>query len=207
MPSEWELVFGSDLQDAYVRQTPLSDFLPKTAAIYLWRRALRVPREALSSTRAFTQWLDNAMRTPIAEVHEHRLSHFAVVDRLTLRSPGFTAIKRQQFGPLIDSPKARRWLAKYLQDLAPFTPPLYCGETENLAERTRAHFSAETGFGQRIQRIQRQEFGISWSDLDLAFYPLDRLQFRQETRATDLRKLLELVSTAFSVAGYVSRRG
>ena len=204
MPSGWELVFGSDLQDAYVRQTPLSDFVPKTAAIYLWRRALRVPREALSSTRELTQWLDTAMRTPIAAVHEHRLSHFAVVDRLTLRSPGFTEIKRQQFGSLVDSPKARRWLAKYLQDLAPFTPPLYCGETENLAERTRAHLSGETGFG---QRIQRQEFGISWSDLDLAFYRLDRLQFRQETRASDFRELLELVSTAFSVAGYVSRRG
>ena len=204
MSSEWELVFGSDLQDAYVRQTPLSDFVPKTAAIYLWRRALRVPREALSSTRAFTQWLDNAMRTPIAEVHEHRLSHFAVVDRLTFRSPGLTAIKRQQFGPLFDSPKARRWLAQYLHDLAPFTPPLYCGETDNLADRTRAHLSGETGFG---QRIQRQESGISWSDLDLTFYRLDRLQFRQETRASDLRKLLELVSTAFSVAGYVSRRG
>ncbi|MCY4029315.1 MAG: hypothetical protein OXH75_23725 [Acidobacteria bacterium] len=204
MHSGWEVVPGVDLQDAYVRdESALSEFVPTAPAIYLWRRALRVPPEALTSEE-FAKWLDKAMGTPVAEVDGHRISHFAVVDQLTIRSPGLTPRKQQQFGPLMTGPKAREWLAKYVRTLNQFTPPLYCGETTNLAQRTRDHLSGETGFG---QRLHRQEHALTWSDLDLAYYSLDHLRFPSESRATDLRKLLELLTTAFSVAGYVSRRG
>lgn len=203
MQAGWELVSGADLQDAFVRQNPLSEFVPRTAAIYLWRRALRVPRVAPTSSRKFTEWLHTTMRTPIAEVRDQRLSHFAIVDQLTVRSPGFTATKQQELGSLMATRKRREWLSKYLHGLRQFTPPLYCGETGNLEQRTRDHLSGETGFG---QRLQSQELRISWSDLDLAFYDLERLQM-DETQASGLRKLLELLTTALSVAGYVSRRG
>lgn len=203
MRSGWETVSGLDLHDAYVRQIPLSDFVPKTAAIYLWRRALQVPREALSSNAEFRDWLDTAMRTPTAEIRGQRISHFAVIDQLTFRSPGFTPTKQRHF-ELMTSRKAREWLARYVQDVGQFAPPLYCGETANLTERTREHLSGETGFGQRLQRAEPR---ISWPDLDLAFYDLDQLQIRQEPRARDLRQLLELITTAFSVAGYVAKRG
>ena len=67
MAKQWDLVSGRDLQDSHVRQSPLSEYLPDTAAIYFWRRALRVPRRALSSHKAFAQWLDIAMQVPIAK--------------------------------------------------------------------------------------------------------------------------------------------
>ena len=200
----WELVSGVDLHDAHVRQTHLSDFVPSTGAIYVWRRALRVPREALGTSTRFRSWLDSAMQIPIADVRDQRLSHFAVLDHLTLRSGGFTGTKHEKFTRLTDSRRSREWLARYLQSIAQFTPPLYCGETTNLAERTRAHLSGETGFG---QRLQDSASALPWSDLDLAFYRLERLQIRNETRADDLRTLLELITTAFSVAPHVSRRG
>ena len=203
MRSGWETVSGLDLQDAYVRQIPLSDFVPKTAAIYLWRRALQVPREALGSSASFREWLNTAMQAPIAEIRGQRISHFAVIDQLTFRSPGFTPTKQRHF-ELMTSLKTREWLAKYVQDVGQFAPPLYCGETANLNERTREHLSGETGFGQRLQRV---EPCLSWPDLDLVFYDLSQLRVRPETRARDLRRLLELITTAFSVAGYVSRRG
>lgn len=204
MPSAWEVVSGLDLRDAYVRQDPLSEFVPKSPAIYLWRRALRVPREALISSTEFTKWLNGATQVPIAEVRGQRLSHFAVVDHLTVRGAGLTPTKQQQFRSLMATRRAREWLAKYLHDLRDLLPPLYCGETVNLVQRTREHLSGETGFG---QRLQRQDFGVSWSDLELAFYRLDRLHLRDDNRATNLRKLLELLTTTFSVSGYVSRRG
>ena len=99
----------------------------------------------------------------------------------------------------------RERFAQYLHDfVGQFVPPLYCGETENLAQRTQDHLSGETAFG---HQVLHQELSVSWSDLDLVFYPLDRIQPQPPTRARDYRKLLELVSTAFSLAGYVSRRG
>ena len=204
MPSAWEAVSGRDLRDAYVRQDPLSEFVPKSPAIYLWRRALRVPREALSSGTEFAKWLSRVMQVPIAEIRDQRLSHFAIMDKLTIRSAGLTITKQQQFQSIMTTRRARQWLARYLHDLRDVLPPLYCGETMNLAQRTREHLSGETGFG---QRLQLQEFGISWSDLELAFYRLDRLQPPDDARATNFRKLLELLTTAFSVSGYVSRRG
>ena len=204
MASGWEIVSGVDIHDAYVRQAPLSDVVPNTSAIYVWRRALRPPREALRTTAGFKHWLDSTMQMPIAEVRNQRLSHFAVLDRLTLRSAGFTGTKHEQFTPLIHSRQRRDWLARYLQTLAQFTPPLYCGETANLPKRTRAHLSGETGFGQRIHDSAST---LSWPDLDLSFYRLQPLQIRNETRARELRTLLELITTAFSLAPHVSRRG
>ena len=203
MPPAWDVVSGLDLRDAYLRNS-LPELVPESPAVYLWRRALRAPRRALSSSTEFTKWLNRAMQIPIAEVRDQRLSHFAVVDQLTIRGAGLTPTKQHQFGPLMATRRAREWLAKYLHDLRDLLPPLYCGETADLAQRTRAHLSGETGFG---QRLQRPKVGISWPDLEMLFYPLDRLQLRNDARAAELRKLLELLTTTFSVAGYVSRRG
>lgn len=204
MPSTWDVASGRDLRDAYLRQSPLSEFVPTVPAIYLWRRALRVPREALASSVEFSKWLNTNLQVPVAEVRDQRLSHFAVVDHLTIRGAGLTPTKRQQFRPLMATRKARGWLAKYLHDLRDLIPPLYCGETSNLAQRTREHLAGDTGFG---QRLQGQDLDLSWSDLELAFLRLDRLQLQDADRAHDLRKLLELLTTALSVSGYVTRRG
>lgn len=204
MQSRWEIVSGADLSDAYERQGTLSDLLPKAAGIYLWRRALQIPRTALTSSLAFTKWLNTAMQTPIAEVRDHRASHFAVIDRLTIRGANLTSTKLRQFHQLMATRKKREWLAGYIRDLSYSTPPLYCGETRNLRQRIREHLAGETGFS---QRIQNPDLSLSWSDLDLVFLRLDHLQLTDDAQHSELRKLLELLTTAFSVAGYVSRRG
>ena len=204
MPSRWEIVSGLDLNDAYARQDNLADLVPDAPAIYLWRRALHVPRVARTNSHAFTKWLNAAMRAPIAEVRNHRLSHFAVVDRLTIRGATFTPTKLRQFDPLMTTRKKRDWLAGFIGDLSPLTPPLYCGETSNLMQRTREHLSGETGFS---QRIKEPDLNFSWSDLDLVFFRLDHLQLKDDAQRSNLRKLLELMTTAFGIAGHVSRRG
>lgn len=206
MTTGWEFVPGADVQDAYVRQSPLSDLIPVCEAIYLWRRHLTVPTAAVRDSRRFVEWLDNAMQVPTGEVLNQHLSHFAILDRLTIRGQGLTPTKRQQFGEWMSSPKARRRLARYVNGLTQFSPPLYCGETANLVQRTHDHLSAETLFGQRVQ----DGLVPSWSELELAFYSLgqtDDTQHNEKPAAKNRRTLLELVTTAFSVAGYVSRRG
>ena len=204
MTPRWEFVSGADLEDAYVRQIPLSELVPDSAAIYIWRRLLRVPPDALQSSEALMTWLEDAMQAPKAEVHNRRLSHFAVLDQLTIRGAGMTQTKKQQFGPLTSTYKAREWFAKYVQSVSGFSPPLYCGETADLSQRTRDHLSGDTHFG---KRITTNTVEATWSDLELGFCNLETLRFRTEERATKLRQLLELVTTAFALSGYVSRRG
>lgn len=203
MPADWQTVSGRDLLDAYEHQGSLKDFLPQAPAIYLWRRALRPPPEAHLSHDQFAAWLDATMKIPLAEIHAKRLSHFAVMDRLTLHSDGFTATKTRHFDDLMNTKTKRRWLARYVEQLEAFIPPVYCGETHDLEHRTRRHLAGDTGFGQRIL----DDIDFSWTNLNLTYYGLDQLHPRTATQATAIRQLLELVTTAFSLAGYVSRRG
>ena len=204
MTPRWEFVSGADVEDAYVRQTPLADLVPDSPAIYIWRRILHVPPSALQSSDALLTWLDDAMQAPNAEVHNRRVSHFAVLDQLTIRGAGMTQTKKRQFGALTSTYKARDWVAKYVQSVSRFSPPLYCGETADLSQRTRDHLSGDTDFG---KRITKNTVEATWSDLELGFCSLATLRIPTEERATKLRQLLELMTTAFSLSGYVSRRG
>ena len=203
MTSRWEFVPGADIEDTCVRQTPLSNLLPVCQAIYLWRRRLVVPTGALHSRDEFVKWLDMAMRVPHGEVTNQHLSHFAVLQHLTIQSQGLTSAKRHQLASMTSTPRARLRLARYVQNLAQFSPPLYCGETTNLVQRTHDHISGDTGFGRRVQQGEIPP----WPDLELAFFSLGDTRTDEPPRARELRTLLELITTSFSVSGYVSRRG
>ena len=204
MVSAWELVPGADLEQAYLSQVSLADLVPECGAIYLWRRLARAPRSALRSSEALFHWLDASMELPRATVRDQRLSHFAVLDGLTIRGSGMTSTKRKQFGDLMEDRKAREWLARYVLGVGRFSPPVYCGETADLSHRTGEHLSGETGFG---QQVNQGELDATWADLELVFFSLEGIEQKDKKRAQELRQLLELVTTAYSVAGYVSRRG
>ena len=89
------------------------------------------------------------------------------------------------------------WLAHCVRSLAQFSSPLYCGETGNLAQRVRDHVSAETGFGQQVQHGKVPP----WCELELAFHALGDAENDDDIKAKERRTLLEIVTTAFSVAG------
>ena len=203
MLAKWSFLAGADLEELHVKQRPLSELLPSSPAIYLWRRLPVVPYPALRDSKAFADWLDDAMQVPTGEVRDRRLSHFAIINHLTLQSQGLTDTKKRQLATLVSTPKRRRWLADYIRQLRCFSPPLYCGETGNLATRTKEHLSGETGFGQQVRDGRLP----SWSNIELAYYSLDKVQPKNELHAKELATLLELITTAFAVAGYVSRRG
>ena len=204
MTRKWELLSGAEVEDAYVHQASLQDLIPACEAIYLWRRRLSVPTGAIHDGQEFMTWLEDAMQAPTGEIRNQHLSHFAQLERLTIRGQKLTPEKRRLLERFAGRPKMRKWLAHYVRSLAQFSPPLYCGETGNLAQRTRDHVSADTGFGKQV--LQRKV--PPWSELELAFYALgDDAAKDDDLRAKERRTLLEIVTTSFSVAGYVVRRG
>ena len=203
MTRKWEFVSGGELEDTYIRQAFLQDLVPTCEAVYLWRRRLGAPSSALRDGDEFIRWLDSTMQVPTGEVRDQPLSHFVRLDQLTIQGRGLTVEKRRQLAAFTARPKMRRWLAHYIGSLRQFSPPLYCGETSDLAQRTRDHLGAETGFGQRVQ----QKKAPAWRELELAYYELGESRSDDDLRAKERRTLLEVVTTAFAVAGYVARRG
>lgn len=203
MNRKWEFVSGAEIEDAYVHQTAMGDLVPACEAIYLWRRRLSAPNPAIHDGAKFMDWLDDAMQAPTGEIRNQHLSHFARLDHLTIRGQGLTSDKRRLLGRIAKRPKTRQWLTHYIRSLAQFSPPLYCGETTNLAQRIRDHVSAETGFGSQVL----PQTAPPWSDLELAFFALGESESEDSLRAKERRTLLEIITTSFSVAGYVARRG
>ena len=184
MTPKWSFRSGAEIEEAYVKQRPLSDLLPTCPAIYVWRRSLEVPDHARRDSQAFVEWLNKAMQVPVGEVRDQRLSHFAVLRQLTLQSQGLTETKKRQFTALVSTPKKRRWLAHYVRQLGQFSPPPYCGETGNILQRTRDHLSGETGFGQHV----RCKHVPSWSELELAYYSLEKVQPKDERHAREFAR-------------------
>ena len=103
----------------------------------------------------------------------------------------------------VGEPRHRHFLAKYVRTLWQFAPPLYCGETGNLRNRSREHVTGETGFGRRV--LAREV--PPWRDLELGYLILGDARADDDLRASQRRRLLEVVATSLLVAGYVDRRG
>ena len=203
MLPKWSFVSGLEMEEIYDREGSLSDVLPPQAALYLWRRVLRVPPRKLRDREAFARWLDQTMQVPAGEVENQRLSHFAVLDRLALQGRGLTASKKRDLVAFLSAPARRRWLERYLRSLGQFAPPLYCGETANLSARTEEHLAGDTRFGRQVMdgRVS------PWSELEIGYFLVEDIQPEDEGRAKEVRTLLEMITTSFAVAGYVSRRG
>ena len=161
------------------------------------------PSSALASAAEFVAWLDEVLAAPSGEVTNLPLSHFALLDRLTIRSPGLTDAKRKELDHWATKSAKRKQLANYVHSLADFIPPLYCGEAENLPTRVKAHLSGDTGFGRKV----KDGDAPAWSELGLAYYRVSDAQEDPKGQRKRRRTLLELIATNLSISGYVDRRG
>ena len=88
MFSKLSFVSGLELKEIYDSQRSLSELLPEKAAIYLWRRAPRVPPREMESSEAFSKWSDETIKVPAGEVRDQLLSPFAILHRLTIQGHG-----------------------------------------------------------------------------------------------------------------------
>ena len=199
---QWDFASGDDIEDACNRGVVLSD-LPASEAVYLWRRRSSPPRRALRDGPEFVRWLEEAMLVPGGEIRDQPLGHFATLDRLTLRARALPSDKRRLLVHASREPRHRHFLANYVRTLWQFAPPLYCGETGNLRNRSREHVIGETGFGRRVATGQVPP----WRDLELGYLILGDARSADDLSASQRRRLLEVVATSLVVAGYVERRG
>jgi hypothetical protein len=88
-----------------------------------------------------------------------------------------------------------------VESIGSLTPPLYIGETDNLARRVKDHLGQKTDFSLTL----RDKLNLTWQDCELLYcvVPEDFLKIDAKARRT----LLELMVARLTVAGCTSRPG
>ena len=200
MPSkkQWQRVRGDDLVEGYESGT-LEEILPERSVIYLWKRNLRCHNNESDTAERLTRWLAKQFRIPNGRVVESQISHMIHVPVLELR-PGELPPQRQRlFTKYFRRPSNRRYLTNYLEGVALHLPALYVGESGNLLRRTREHLHGESQFGSTVAK----DPDLSWIDLDLFYWDLSEA----DEDENQLRKAIELVTTAVTIGGFTRRPG
>lgn len=194
----WQIVESSELADTE-GSADLSEVVPPTPAIYMWRRNLRPPAAAAQSSAVFVDWVTKALSVPVAAVLDKELSHFLVVERLRIGGSGLNQEKQATLEVLSRAPRGRAFVLKYLRTLVDVLPAIYVGETDNLTTRTRAHLGGETELLGGLE-----DLGLTFQDVDLHYFTM-RDGSTDNNKA--LRTLLEMVSTRLTVSACVRRIG
>ena len=201
----WNSISGADLEEAVIHREPLDTIIEPCEAIYLWRRSVVPPPEALRSSRQFRIWIDRCLGTPFSLITDKRLAHFATLEKLVIGGGDLTEEKSNTLKSIQSQSMGRRLLAKFVASLNSFIPPIYAGETKNLPQRVGQHLRGATKFSELMQ----QHLHLKWSETDLYYYPIG--DPRDETQDTESRKarrtLLETIVSQLALAGCVSRIG
>ena len=195
---EWLRVRGEDLVEGY-ESGSLADLLPERSAIYLWKRNLRCTSNEMATAESMTAWLARQVQTANGRVDGSRVSHFAYVKEFELR-PGELKEERQKlFMDYFKRRNSRRYMARYMKEVATHLPALYVGESGNLLRRVAQHIHGDSQFGTTIT----EHSDLSWIDLDLFYWELDEA----DDNDNELRKAIELVTTAVTIGGFTRRPG
>ena len=197
----WQNVSGSDLEERIAVGRTLDELLPESPGIYMWRRHLRAQRAVIASPAAFQAWVAQILKVPLATLRKKELSHYAVLEMMSLGGQGLSADKEATLSELAKNPKGRAYVAAFLQSLAASMPSVYVGEARDLRSRIRDHLNGESG----LKSVLSEDFSLAWSELDLWFYELPADDDGQRPKA--LRTLLETVATRLTLAPCVRRIG
>lgn len=87
------------------------------------------------------------------------------------------------------------------ESIASLAPPLYVGETDNLARRAKEHLGFKTDFSITL----RDTLGLSWVDCDLLYCVIPKEFLGSDPK--ERRTLIELLVARLTVAGCTSRPG
>lgn len=195
----WQVCEGGALLNALESKESLAPYINGGGGLYFWKLSYRAEQWESSDSSSMLNWLDNLMSTVRGRSKAMALSHILQIPPVEIRGQKLNADKRQYLSQFLKSPKSRRWLAQYIESLEQFAPTLYVGETADLRRRAAEHVRHQTDFG-----IAVQESGeLSWSHLDFHYLPLQDFESRPEK----LRKSLEYVAAALTVAGLTKRPG
>ena len=200
-PRVWQSVLGIDLERNYVGDEKMAQSVPPASAVYAWKRSFRAPRGLASDPVSLARWLAETTKTPSAILPQKELSHYLLLHGLSIGGAALSEAKLQTLEEWVKEVKCRRWLLEVMESIGALAPPLYVGETDNLARRVKDHLGYKTDFSITL----RDKLKLSWQDCELWYclLPEELITVSPKERRT----LIELVVARLTVAGCTSRPG
>ena len=197
----WHYVSGAELESCYVGSRPMAELVPPKPAVYAWRRNFRPPPELTADPVSLAEWIAETTRSPCASIPPRELSHYLLLHGISIGGAPLTEAKLHTLRCWASEPRSRRWLMDVIESIRALAPPLYVGESDNLARRVKEHLGLKTDFSLTLSK----QLKLVWQDCDLWYclVPEEHLA----TDAQGRRTLVELVVARLTVAGCTSRPG
>lgn len=200
----WKIEKGAEIDQVYNRGESLQELVGTSSAVYLWRRDLTPPLYFVQDSKRMFKWIKDSLSTSYVELGEKRLSHFLRVTGISLGGGSLSKSREEILMKFLEKKEGREWMRKFFIGLNVVVPPLYVGETNNMAKRVREHLRGETHFSQILQN----KLNLSWDKLTLWYCPTNFAEFYSDSNKTEeMRTLLEVVVGFVALAGCTSRPG
>ena len=195
-----------DVRNPIGEAIPLEGIIPTTPAIYIWKlRPYTLGMEQMLPWRSFLDHIDDRLTAPMTEKYSMD-KRMLFISEVELKGQKITDEKREQLEEMQNTVGKQRYFKDFLKTLAPHSPSLYVGETENLRARTIQHLKSQSDFGRKIEEHKE----LTFEDLDfyyLAFGAEFESNFSEEKDRLLVRQTLEWIATMISLAGFTSRPG
>jgi hypothetical protein len=196
----WNTFSGKDLLRLELRGE-LRDVLPTTSGIYAWRRKFAVPIAAASDGQALVDWVGRLVATPSAVIVDKPLSHFLQVHKITIGGRPLTHDKIETLREWAQDISSRKWLIEIIQSISEMCPPLYVGETDNIARRVKEHITDATQFANTLRDV----LNLNWDDCSLHYCSVPTGLLSNDPKAK--RTLIELLVSRLTIAPSTTRPG
>ena len=198
-PIKWQRCRGAVIQNSTDSGDSLAPYVSDEGGIYFWKLRYHAEAWELSDAVSMVSWLNRLTSAIRGRSQTRTLSHILQVPTVEIRGRPLTADKAKYLLEFLKDPKSRRWLRHYVESLEQFSPTLYVGETGNLRRRASEHVRHLTDFGVMVQDSDE----LSWEQLDFHFLPLRNF----DSQPDKLRKSVEYISAALTIAGLTKRPG
>lgn len=162
--SLWSAIPASDLIECREDGT-LVEEVPPLPGLYVWRRRYTAHQADVFSADEFVEWIISLCRQANAKLPSTTISHCVHTDGIRIGGGELPVDKLRVLQAVSEIPTKRRHLAKIIQELSAFTPPIYVGETNNLRRRLREHLDGSTGLYSYASGV----LGLDWVDLDFCY--------------------------------------
>lgn len=196
---KWQVCRGAVLASAIESNESLAPYIDDGGGVYFWKMSFRPEAWESSDAVSMVAWLEELTSGLRGKSPAMSLSHILQVPSIELRGRGLTKDKSQYLLEFLKNPRARQWMKQYIQSLEEFSPTLYVGETENFRKRAADHVRHLTDFGITVQEAQ----DLAWERLDFYYLVLHGFESQPER----LRKSVEYISAALTIAGLTKRPG
>lgn len=201
MPSNvgWTALDAVDLLDAR-DEGRLSELVPASGGVYVWRRKLIAPPNCKVSRQKFCEWILELTSQPSARIARRSISHCVWTDGIQIGGGGLTEDKLATLEKVAASSSLRGFIIAFVESLSEFSPSIYIGEANDLRARVRQHLDGDTGLLAYITDL----LNLRWQDLQFHFVITSK-STEVSDQAKAIQELLEMISQR-SLAPFATQR-